>query len=84
MRVFKMLKFWCVAFAVAIYHTLRNRNWHMIMIDFEVGEKMIDFEGEPFPRPLRKQLIARRSCNSLDIYWQDFSKLFDGVGDEPK
>ena len=65
------IRFWVVAFAVAIWHTLRNRNWHRIMIDFEVGEELVEVDGEMIPRPIRKQLIAKRSLERYDIYWQD-------------
>ena len=64
MNKLKILKFWVVAFYVIIKNTLRNNEWHMIYVDFHYGD---DQEGFP----IRKQLVARRTASSFDIYWQD-------------
>jgi len=62
-KVIKIIFFWIVAFSTIIFHTMKNKNWHIVCADFEVGTKHDGF-------PVRKKLIARRSFNSLDLYWQ--------------
>ena len=53
--ILKIIKFWCISFSFIIFHTLKNKQWHMIYVDFECG---IDSKD----RPIRKQLIAKRTC----------------------
>lgn len=60
--MFKMLKFWTVAFAYAMWQTVRRRDWHMIFIDFETG---VTPEGHT----ARKRLTARRTCGGAEISW---------------
>lgn len=59
----KVIKFWCVAFFVLLWHTLKNNNWHMAVVDFHMGD---DKDG----RPIRKRLIARKTVADLRIEWQ--------------
>lgn len=61
---FKVFKFWIIAFSVIMWNVLKGNHWNMAYIDFHLGD---DTNGNP----IRKQLVARRSCNSLDIYWQE-------------
>ena len=63
---FKLLKFWIIAFITIIYQTIKGNEWHMIYVDFHYGD---DEKG----RPIRKQLIARRTSSGLDLHWQDLS-----------
>lgn len=61
-----IIKFWVIAFSVIIRETLKGNNWNMIYADFHLGDTE---DG----RPIRKQLIAKRSVGSFDLYWQDLS-----------
>lgn len=65
MQKLKMVKFWIVAFTYIIYHTIKNRNWHMVMADFEIGE---DDSGST----KRKQLIADKRCKRMSLRWQSW------------
>lgn len=38
----------------------------MIYVDFHLGDKE---DG----KPIRKQLIAKRTCYGFEIYWQDLN-----------
>ena len=67
MQKLKIIKFWCIAFGVIIWNTLKGNNWHMLYADFHYGDDKITGQ------PIRKRLIARRSMSSYDIYWQDLS-----------
>ncbi len=66
-KIFKIIKFWCVAFAVIMWNVIRKRYWHMIFVDFHLGDTA---EGHP----IRKQLIARRRCEGFELYWQDLNQ----------
>ena len=68
LRKLEIIKFWCIAFAIIIFNTLKNKHWNMIYADFEMGT-------EKNGRAIRKQLIAKRRFGGFDIYWQDLSKL---------
>ena len=68
MRKLKMIKFWCVAFALILWNASKGNDWHMVYIDFHFGDGK---NG----KPIRKQLIAKQAAESLDIYWQDLSKI---------
>lgn len=57
-----MIKFWVVAFAVIIYQVVKGNDWHMVYVNFHCG----DYGNG---RPIRKQLIAKRSVKGLDMYW---------------
>ena len=58
-QTLKIIKFWIIAFSLIMWNVLRGRQWNMVYVDF-------DFGGQK-----RKQYIAKRSCGSYDIYWQD-------------
>lgn len=60
----RMVWFWIVAFRIIIWNTLKGNSWHLIQGDFHLGDSE---DGSP----IRKNLIAKRSCNGLEIYWQD-------------
>lgn len=63
---FRIMWFWCVAFGVIIWNTIRGRHWHSIRVDFHWKD-----DGD---KTIRKQLIARRSTQGLDIFWQDLGR----------
>ena len=76
MKIIKEVKFWIVAFSCIIYQTLKNRRWHMIFVDIETGQ---DKQGHP----MRKKLIARRTCLGLELIWQEPLSFFsEEVEDE--
>ena len=64
MMRFRIIWFWCVAFAVFIWNTVKGNDWHMAFVDFHLGDGA---DG----RPIRKKLIAKRSTHRLEIYWQE-------------
>ena len=66
MRNLKIIKFWIVAFSVIIWQTLKGNTWHTLIADIEV---YVDKDDPSVNK--RKRLIARRTYNSLDIFWQD-------------
>jgi hypothetical protein len=66
MRRLKIAWFWAVAFSVLVWNILKGNTWHMIYVDFHLGDY-------PDGRPIRKQLIAKRRVGGFDIYWQDLS-----------
>ena len=63
----KIVIFWVVSFFVIIWNTFRKRHWNMAYFDFDFG---YDKNG----RIKRKQLISRRTCNGMELFWQDFSR----------
>ncbi len=68
MEKLRIIKFWCIAFVVIIWNTLKGNHWHMIYVDFQLGEW-----GN---KTIRKQLIAKRTVKGFNIYWQDLSGHF--------
>ena len=62
--VLRMIWFWIVSFSVIIYNTIKGNEWNMVYVDFHLGD-------ESSGRPIRKQLIAKRSVDGFGIYWQD-------------
>ena len=66
----KIIWFWCVAFYYMIKSTVSGNQWNMIYVDLHLGDM-------PDGRPIRKQLVARRTISGFSIYWQDLSKLYE-------
>ena len=73
-RKCKIIKFWCIAFSVIIWNTLKDNQWNMLYADFHFGDDKIT------GRAIRKQLIAKRSMSGYDIYWQDLSAFSKNGG----
>lgn len=67
MQKLKIVWFWMVAFTIIIKETLKGNDWHMVYVDFHYGDK-------PDGRPIRKQLIAKRTVSGFNIGWQDLSQ----------
>ena len=75
MQRLKIVWFWVVAFSVIIRETLKSNDWHMVYVDFHLGDK-------PDGRPIRKQLIAKRTAYGFNVGWQDLSEaLHPSKGD---
>lgn len=72
MKKAKILWFWLIAFKTILLQIIKGNEWNMIYVDFHLG----DFEDG---RPIRKQLIAKRTCSGYEIYWQDLSALRDST-----
>ena len=70
MRKLQVIWFFVVAFAVIIWNVIKGHEWHMAYFDFHLGD---DDKG----RPIRKQLIAKKRCESFEIYWQDLNAFKD-------
>ena len=66
MRKVRVLYFWVVAFSCIAWNVLKGNEWSMVYVDLHCGDNA---NGSP----IRKQLIAKKSFGSLDIYWQDAS-----------
>jgi len=64
MNRLKAIWFWIVAFSVIIWNTMKNNHWHLIMVDFHLGDDPM------FLNPIRKRLIARRYCDKFILEWQ--------------
>ncbi len=62
-----MIKFWMIAFLYIIWNVHKNNKWHMIYVDFHLGDK-------PDGRPIRRQLIARKNSDGLSLDWQQLSE----------
>ncbi len=60
----RIMCFWCIAFTVIIWNTLRGRHWNMIYVDFQ-------WYDEALGEKIRKQLIAKKDSQKLSIYWQN-------------
>ena len=65
MQKLKIIKFWCIAFFYILWNVIKGYQWNMVYVDFHIDE------GEV--RPIRKQLIAKRTVDGLNIYWQDLN-----------
>lgn len=59
MRKIRIIWFWIVAFNIIVWNVLRGKEWHMVMVDYEVGEE----NGVP----VRRRMRAWKRCGSLDI-----------------
>ena len=52
----QMIRFWTVALSVIVWNTMKGNDWNMVYADFHLGDK-------PDGRPIRKQLIAKRTAS---------------------
>jgi hypothetical protein len=70
MHRLKEIWFWIVAFSCIIWNTIIGKNWNMIYVDFDNGTYL---DG----RIKRKQLIAKKTCKGMELFWQDLSKYLE-------
>ena len=69
MNKIRIIWFWIVAFSVIIWNVIKGNQWNLVYVDFHFGD---DFKTG---KTIRKQLIAKKTTDSLDIYWQDLSDI---------
>ena len=74
MNKLRILWFWTRSFVLLAKLTLKGKDWHRIYVDLHM-------EDEPNGRTKRRQLIAHKTCDGLEIYWQE-SPPFGNVGGE--